>query len=65
MHGVKILVMSEDDNSILLRCLLLKQQQLEHKHGMYCHDQEVMNLNPDRVELGVFYPKSYLNQKYL
>ena len=31
---------------------------------MYCHDLEVMVLNPAQVELRAHSFKSYLNQKY-
>ena len=28
-------------------------EQASQRHEMYCHDLEVMSLNPGRVELGV------------
>ena len=28
-------------------------EQASHGHEMYCHDLEVMSLNPSQVELGV------------
>ena len=31
-------------------------EQASQRHGMCCHDLEVMNSNPGRVELGVHSP---------
>ena len=28
-------------------------EQASRRHGLYCHDLEVMSSNPDRVKLGV------------